>query len=133
MNVLAAHISRIVLGTVFLLAGVNGYFVVFELEPFIATSPQAMALLEMDYLLIAEKSIEVICGALLLINRFVPLALAALTPIIGNILLLHLFVDHSLLLLACILSLATAYLLYGYKNHFLRLFDRSAEAFRKSL
>ena len=58
-------ISRVFLGVVFLLAGLNGYFVIFGLEPFIATSPEAMALFEFEYLLIVEKSLEVICGILL--------------------------------------------------------------------
>ncbi len=78
-------ISRFGLGFIFLIAGLNGYFVIFSLEPFIATSPEAMSLFEFGYLLIIEKSLEIICGVLLLINRFVPLALAILSPIIANI------------------------------------------------
>ncbi|MEH7253088.1 hypothetical protein V7111_13245 [Neobacillus niacini] len=54
-------ISRLFLGVVFLVTGLNGYFVIFGFEPFIATSPDAMALFEFQYLLIVEKTIEVIC------------------------------------------------------------------------
>ena len=54
------HICRLFLGVIFLVAGVNGYFVIFGLEPFIATSPEAMALFEFNYLLIAVKSVEII-------------------------------------------------------------------------
>ena len=92
------HICRLFLGVIFLVAGVNGYFVIFGLEPFIATSPEAMALFEFNYLLIAVKSVEIICGILLLTNQFIPLAIALLSPLIANIFLLHLFLDHSLLL-----------------------------------
>lgn len=118
------HSSRIFLGVMFLGAGINGYFVIFGWEPFIATSPDAMALFEFDYLLIVEKSLEVICGILLLTNQFVPLAIAILSPIVANILLLHLFLDHSLLLLAIFLVLALGYLLYSYRENFLRILER---------
>ena len=68
------------MGIVFLVAGINGYVYLFGLEPFIATSPEAMQLFQFDYLLVVEKSLEIICGILLLANRYVPLALAILAP-----------------------------------------------------
>lgn len=118
------HIPRILLGSIFLVAGLNGYFVILGLEPFIATSPEAMALFEFKYLLISEKSLEVLCGVLLLINRFVPLALAILSPIIANILLLHLFLDHSLLFLAIILVVMHGYLLFEYRENFKSILEK---------
>ena len=57
-----------------------------------ATSPEAMQLFQFDYLLVVEKSLEIICGILLLANRYVPLAIAILAPLIANIFLLHVFV-----------------------------------------
>ncbi|UYZ22485.1 hypothetical protein [Mesobacillus jeotgali] len=66
---LIMHVCRLFLGVVFLLAGINGYFVIFGLEPFIATSPEAMALFQFDYLLVVEKSLEIICGILLITNQ----------------------------------------------------------------
>ncbi|WP_316568775.1 hypothetical protein [Neobacillus sp. YIM B06451] len=116
--------SRISLGLIFLIAGINGYFVIFNLEPFIATSPEAMALFEFQYLLIFEKSLEVICGLLLLINRFVPLALLILSPIIGNILLLHIFLDHSLLFLAILLVILHGFMLFCYRKNFIAIFEK---------
>jgi uncharacterized membrane protein YphA (DoxX/SURF4 family) len=121
------HISRLFVGVVFLVAGINGYFVIFGLEPFIATSPEAMALFEFKYLLIVEKSLEVICGILLLTNRFIPMAIAILAPIVFNILLLHLFLDHSLLLLAVLLIIALSYLLFSYRKNFLGILERKSD------
>ena len=118
------HLSRIFLGVMFLGAGINGYFVIFGWEPFIATSPDAMALFEFDYLLIVEKALEIICGILLLTNQFVPLAIAVLSPIVANILLLHIFLDRSLLLLAIFLVLALSHMLYAYRENFLRTLER---------
>lgn len=117
-------ITRLFLGLVFLGAGVNGYFVILELEPFIPTSPEAMSLFQFSYLLIFEKTLEILSGILLLTNRYVPLGLAVLSPIIVNILLLHLFLDHSLLLLAILLVISYCYLFYHYRNNFKSIFEK---------
>lgn len=111
-----------------MIAGINGYFVIFGFEPFIATSPEAMALFEFKYLLIAEKSLEVICGILLITNQFIPLAIAILSPIVANIFLLHLFLDHSLLLLAIMLVLTLGFLLFYYRNNFMRVLERKPKS-----
>ncbi len=121
------QISRLFLGIIFLIAGINGYFVIFGFEPFIATSPEAMALFGFEYLLIAEKSLEVICGILLIINQFTPLAIAILSPIVANIFLLHLFLDHSLLILAVILVLTHGYLLFYYRKNFMSILERKSK------
>ena len=107
-----------------MVAGINGYFVNFGLEPFIATSPEAMALFEFKYLLIAEKSLEILCGILLKINQFIPLAIAILSPIVANIFLLHLFLDHSLLPLAIMLVLTLGFLLFYYRKNFMNILER---------
>ncbi|TCZ71830.1 hypothetical protein E0485_22445 [Paenibacillus albiflavus] len=118
------------LGVIFLVAGLNGYFVIFGLEPFVATSPEAMALFEFDYLIIAEKTLEIMCGVLLLFNRFIPLALAILSPIVVNIFLLHLFLDHSLLLLAVMLIITYGYLLFYYRNNFKGILEKKPKKFQ---
>ncbi len=122
------QICRIFLGVMFLVAGVNGYFVILGLDPFIATSPDAMALFEFEYLLIIEKSLEVICGVLLLIHQFIPLVLTILSPITANIFLLHLFLDPSLLALAIVLVLCHGYLLYYYKDNFIAILERKPKS-----
>lgn len=118
------HAARMFIGLVFLVAGVNGYFVIFGQEPFIANSPEAMKLFEFDYLLIIEKSLEIITSVLLLSNRFIPLALAILAPLITNIFLLHLFVDHSLLPLVIVLVIVYVYLLFQYRKNFVSIFEK---------
>jgi uncharacterized membrane protein YphA (DoxX/SURF4 family) len=117
-------VARFFLGIVFLVAGINGYVYLFGLEPFVATSPEAMQLFQFDYLLVIEKSLEIICGILLLVNRYVSLALAILAPLVANIFLLHLFVDHSLLALAIVMVIAYGYLLYHYRMKFRRVLEK---------
>ncbi|MFS0864666.1 DoxX family membrane protein [Fredinandcohnia sp. 179-A 10B2 NHS] len=124
MKKVALHVPRVFLGVLFLVAGVNGFFVIFGLDPFIATSPEAMSLFDFSYLLVAEKSLEVFCGLLLLSNRYVPLALAILAPLVVNIFLLHLFEDQSLLLLAVVIIIAHGILLVFYRNNFKSIFEK---------
>ncbi|MBU9721555.1 MULTISPECIES: DoxX family membrane protein [Bacillaceae] len=124
MTKLLTLVSRLILGIIFLGAGINGFFVIFGIDPFIETSDAAMEIFQFDYLLVFEKSLEVICGILLLSNRFVPLALAILAPIIANILLLHIFMDPSLLLLAIVLVICHSTLLVIYRKNFLALLEK---------
>lgn len=121
------HVARVFLGIVFLGAGVNGFIVGFGFDPIAPTSPAAMALFEFKYLLFAEKGLEIICGILLLANRFVVLTLAALAAIIVNIVLLHIFLDWSLLPLAILMAIAYGYLVYFYWHYFKNLFDVKAK------
>ncbi|MBT2756940.1 hypothetical protein J7E71_13405 [Mesobacillus foraminis] len=118
--------ARSLLGLIFLVAGINGYFVIFGLEPFIATSEAAMRMFPFSYLLIAEKSLEVVCGLLLIMNIFIPLALAVLAPIVANILLLHLLVDQSLLLLAIFLMICYGHMVFVHRNSFRTLFVKES-------
>jgi hypothetical protein len=108
---------RILLGLIFLGAGINGYLVLVGLQPIFPTSPKAMELLGSGYLLAMEKTVEVLAGVLLIVRRFVPLALAMLLPLVVNILAFHLFVDHALLPLAIVVTVLEVYLLWVQREH----------------
>lgn len=84
-----------------------------------------MSIFEFQYLLIFEKSLEVFCAVLLITNRFIPSALEVLSPIVANILLLHLFIDHSLLLLAIIIVGSHIYLLYCFRKNFIGILEKN--------
>ena len=110
--------AEILLGIIFLGAGLNGYAVLFGFEPFAATSPAAMEFLGDGYFLALEKGVEIIAGILLLIRRFVPLVLVVLAGIIVNILAFHLFIDPDLLLLAIFVVLLEGILVWFYRDSF---------------
>jgi uncharacterized membrane protein YphA (DoxX/SURF4 family) len=117
------RVAEIVLGTIFLGAGLNGYVVLFGFEPFAATSPAAMDFLGDGYLLAMEKGVEIIAGVLLLIRRFVPLVLVVLAGIVINILAFHIFVDSELILLAIFITLLEGYLAWYYRESFKGLLE----------
>lgn len=124
MKKLYYRMCEIVLGVIFLGAGLNGYLVLFGYEPIFPTSPEAMEFLGTGYLLALEKSIEVVCGILLLIRRYIPLALLPITALTVNILAFHLFIDHSLLPLALLLTVLNVSLLWGYRSNYRGLFTK---------
>jgi uncharacterized membrane protein YphA (DoxX/SURF4 family) len=112
------RIAEVVLGAIFLGAGLNGYAVLFGFEPFAPTSPDAMEFLGDGYLLALEKGVEILAGVLLIIRRFVPLVLVVLAGIIVNILAFHLFVDPELLGLAIFVTVLEGFLAWHYRARF---------------
>jgi uncharacterized membrane protein YphA (DoxX/SURF4 family) len=73
------------------------------------------------------KITELICGIALIAGRYVPLALIILSPIIVNILGVHIFLERSGLPIAIILVVANGFLGYYYWNSFKSLFVAKAE------
>ncbi|MBC5799905.1 MAG: hypothetical protein GIX03_00065 [Candidatus Eremiobacteraeota bacterium] len=87
---IAATIARILLGLVFLAAGLSGFFLINHPPP----APPGLAgelqdvFFRSRYMLLVS-SVQAVTGLLLLINRYVPLALVALAAVIANILVFH--------------------------------------------
>jgi uncharacterized membrane protein YphA (DoxX/SURF4 family) len=86
----APSATRLLLGLVFFVFGLNGFLQFIPPPP---APDKAMAFLgalaATGYMFPLIKSVEVIGGALLLSNRFVPLALAIVAPNVVNIVLFH--------------------------------------------
>jgi uncharacterized membrane protein YphA (DoxX/SURF4 family) len=84
---IVAMIARYLLGLVFLVFGLNKFFnfIPGALPPGVAG--QFMGALVSTQYIMAVGLFEVVGGALLLVNRYVPLGLALLAPVIVNILL----------------------------------------------
>lgn len=112
-------IARVLLGLVFLLAGIAGLL---NLAPPPDDLPERLktfnsGLMASGYFFPFLKATEAVCGALLLIGIFVPLALVILAPIIINIILVHAFLAPSGLPLAIVLGLLEAYLAFYAKPY----------------
>ncbi len=96
---------RVALGLIFFTFGLD-YFLGFLPRPSVAMPGAAMAfagaLMKTGYMFPLIKGTEVLAGALLLANRFVPLALAIIAPVIVNILAFQAFLAPSGLALASV-------------------------------
>jgi putative oxidoreductase len=91
----ASIIARFLLGLIFLVFGLNGFFDFLSMPPPTGVAGQFMGALFVSHFLIAIFVIQLIGAVLLLVNRHVPLALTLLAPIIVNILLFHLLMAPS--------------------------------------
>ena len=114
--------ARILLGAVFFVFGLNGFFN-FIPPPPPESMPEASvalagAFVKSGYMIPLIKGTEVLGGALLLSNRFVPLALTLLAPVIVNIFAFHAFLAPSGLGMAIVIVLLEATLVYVHREAF---------------
>jgi putative oxidoreductase len=97
-------IARFLLGLIFLVFGLNGFFHFFSMPAPIGVPGQFMGALFVSHFLIVIFVIQLIGAVLLLVNRYVPLALTLFAPIIVNILLFHLLMAPSGIPLAIVVA-----------------------------
>jgi len=112
-------IARILLGSVFFIFGLNGFF---HFIPMPETMPERMmtfmnGMMATGYFFPLLSGTQVVCGALLLIGAFVPLALIILAPVILNIFLVHVFMAPDGLVLAIVIGLLEVYLAFFAKPY----------------
>ena len=113
--------ARVLLGVVMLLTGLNK---IFWFAPMPHMSPALTAFMGAlkgtGYFLPFIGIVEATGGALLLVNRFVPLAITILAPVLVNILGVHTFLDVRGFPLALILDV---YLAWVYRDAFRPMFE----------
>ncbi len=97
---IASTIARYSLGFIFFIFGLNGFLHFIPATPPPGVAGQFFGALFVSHYLTAVFLLELIPAILLLINRYVPLALVVLGPIIVNIVLFHLLMAPSGLPLA---------------------------------
>jgi putative oxidoreductase len=123
---IAYLIARLLLGLVMLVFGVNIYLQFIPAGP-IPPGPLAdfnHALLTSHYIY-ALGIFEVVPGILLLVNRYVPLALAMLAPVIVNICFIHIFMAPSGLPLAAIVVILWLLIFYRVRGAFSGIFRQN--------
>ncbi|MCA9647800.1 MAG: DoxX family protein [Myxococcales bacterium] len=127
----APHAGRLLLGLLFTVFGLNGFFHFIPNPPVPDAAGSFLgALAATGYMFPLIKGTEVVAGLALLSNRFVPLALILLSPIVVNI-----FAFHTLLApapIGVVVLLLTAYLGYAYRSHFAALFVSKVQPTRGS-
>jgi hypothetical protein len=112
--------GRVLLGLIFFVFGLNG-FLNFLPQP--SNVPEGAAafggaLFKTGYMFPLIKGTEVIVGVLLLSNRFVPLALALIAPIVVNIFAFHAILAPAGMALPVIIVALEAYLAWTYRDAF---------------
>ncbi|HEV2488237.1 MAG TPA: hypothetical protein VGT03_00385 [Candidatus Acidoferrales bacterium] len=124
---IASVIARYLVGVIFLVMGLNGFLNFIPLPPPVGVAAQFMGALYVSHYLWVIFAFQVIAGVLLLINRYVPLAVAMLAPVIVNILCFHLFMAPSGLPLALFVALLWAVIFVDVRQVFSGLFQSRFE------
>ena len=120
---IASVIARYLAGAIFLVMGLNGFLNFIPLPPPGGIAGQFMGTLYASHYLWVIFAFQVIAGALLLANRYVPLAVAILAPVIVNILTFHALMDPSGLPLALFVAVLWALIFVGVRPAFVGLFQ----------
>ena len=119
---IARHIptvARVLLGVVFFVFGLNGFLhFIPQTPPPAAALAFFGALFATGYMLPLVMGTELLAGVLLLANRFVPLALALIAPVVVNILAFHAALAPSGLLLALVVLALEVLLAWSYRAAF---------------
>ena len=102
---IASVVARYLAGVIFLVFGLNGFLNFIPLPPPGGIAGQFMGALYVSHYLWVIFAFQVIAGALLLVNRYVPLAVAILAPVLVNILTFHALMAPSGLPLALFVAL----------------------------
>jgi uncharacterized membrane protein YphA (DoxX/SURF4 family) len=115
-------VARILMGLIFLIMGLNGffYFIPAPKTPMPAEAIAfAVALDKTGYMNQLVSATEVIVAVLLLCNIFVPLALAIIAPVIVNIIAYHVFLDFNMIAPGAVVAILEIYLAWTYRKKFL--------------
>jgi len=120
-------VARLLLGLIFLVFGLNGFLNFLSMGPMPAgLAGQFIGALFLSHYFWVVAALQIVGGVLLLLNRFVPLALVLLGPIIVNILLYHLFLNPAGIALALVVTILWFIVFYGHRQHFSGIFVQRA-------
>jgi uncharacterized membrane protein YphA (DoxX/SURF4 family) len=124
-NALARYlpaVARVLMGLMFFVFGLNGFL--HFMPPPKTPMPEVAttffgALMKTGYMMPLIAGTQVIVGALLLSNRFVPLALALIAPVIVNIVAFHAFLVPTGAQMAGVVLVLELYLAWAYRKAYL--------------
>ena len=119
----ASVIARYLAGVIFLVMGLNGFLNFIPFPPPAGVAGQFMGALYVSHYLWVIFAFQVIAGVLLLVNRYVPLAVAMLAPVIVNIITFHALMAPSGLPLALFVAVLWAAIFIDVRPAFSGLFQ----------
>ena len=123
----ASVVARYLTGVIFLVMGLNGFLNFIPMPPPEGIAGQFVGALYVSHYLWVIFAFQVIAGVLLLVNRYVPLAVGVLAPVIVNILSFHALMAPSGLPLALLVAVLWAVIFVDVRPAFAGLFQSRVE------
>jgi putative oxidoreductase len=116
-------VARYLAGVIFLVFGLNGFLNFIPMPPPGGIAGQFMGALYASHYLWVIFAFQVVAAILLLVNRYVPFAVAVLAPVIVNILTFHALMAPSGLPLAVVVAVLWALIFVSVRPAFTGLFQ----------
>ena len=125
---IAVLIARLLLGFVFFVFGLNSILQFMKAPPMPPSDATAFAdiMMRAHYMNVIGI-LMLIAGLLLLVGRYVPLALTLLGPILVNILMFHFLVMHGGAEIGLVVTALELFLIWAYRSSFRGLFDAAPD------
>jgi len=120
-------IARLLLGLIFVVLGLNGFLNFLSMGPMPSgLAGQFIGALAMSHYFWVVAGLQVAGGALLLVNRFVPLGLVLLGPVIVNIICYHVFLNRTGVAPAIVVTILWLIVFYAHRQSFSGIFAQRA-------
>jgi putative oxidoreductase len=123
---IAVLISRILLGLIFVLFGVNGYLNFLHAPMPTGQAGQYMGVMFGSFYMYFVSLVQLVGGVILLSGQFIPLALVLLGPVLVNILLFHISFQPSGLPPGILSTVLWFIIFFGYRRAFAGIFAQKA-------
>ena len=124
---IAALIARLLLGLIFVVFGLNAFLQFMPMGPMpTGLAGQFIGALVQSHYMWVVAVLQIIGGVLLLVNRYVPLGLVLLGPVIVNILLYHLLLNPVGMGMAVLVTALWLIVFYWYRGAFSGIFAQRA-------
>ena len=123
---IAALIARLLLGLIMVVFGLNAFLQFIPMPPPTGLAGQFMTALFQSHYFWVVAVLQIVGGALLLVNRYVPLGLVFLGPVIVNILLYHLFLNPVGMGMAILVTALWFLVFYAHRGAFSGIFAQRA-------
>jgi hypothetical protein len=119
---IAALIARILLGLIMVVFGFNGFLHFISGPLPSGMAGQFVTVLMQSHYVFAVAALQIAGGALLLANRYVPLGLVLLGPVIVNILLFHILLLPAQSLMGVVVAICWIIIFIQQRQHFSCIF-----------
>jgi hypothetical protein len=125
---IASTIARYLLGVIFLVFGLNGFFHFIPQPPPSGLALQFLMAVSASHFMAAVFAVQIAGGALLLLNRYVPLALVMLSAVIFNIVVFHVTMAPSGLPFALVVVVLWLLVAAGVRTAFGGILQKQVQA-----
>jgi putative oxidoreductase len=129
----ASQIARYLLGFIFLVFGLNGFFHFLHMPGPTGVAAQFLGAIFASHFYVVIFFLHIVPAVFLLANRYVPLALTILGPIIFNIVCIHIFMIRGELPLAILVAVLWLVVAYSVRSAFSGIFRDGAALFAQEV